>query len=224
MPKVKVKICGITNWADAQRAIAGGANFLGFNFYAGSPRYIEPAKARKIVERLPKDISTVGVFVNETEDKMLKTARAVGLHYLQLHGNESAATVAHLKRSFPVIKAIRVQSPFRASQLTRFKSADALLLDGFDAAQWGGTGRTFDWKVAKRAAASRRIFLAGGLTPGNVAQAIRAAKPYAVDVCSGVEAKPGKKDPARMKAFLHATSEAQRKISRPERKLENKKQ
>ena len=223
MPKVKVKICGITNWTDARRAIAGGANFLGFNFYSGSPRYIEPVKARKIVERLPKSISTVGVFVNETEDKILEIARSVGLHYLQLHGNESAATVAHLKRSLPVIKAIRVQRPFRASQLGRFKNANGLLLDGFDSTQWGGTGRTFDWKVAKRAAARRRIFLAGGLTPGNVAQAIRAAEPYAVDVCSGVEASPGKKDPARLKAFLHATSEAQRKASRPERKLENKK-
>jgi phosphoribosylanthranilate isomerase len=225
MPKVKVKICGITNWADAQQAIAGGASFLGFNFYAGSPRYIKPLKARKIVERLPKDISTVGVFVNESEDKTLGIARAVGLHYLQLHGDESAATVTHLERSLPVIKAIRVQAPFRVSQLARFKNASALLLDGFDAAQWGGSGRTFDWKIAKRAAARRRIFLAGGLTAGNVAQAIRAAKPYAVDVCSGVEAKPGKKDPARMKAFLHAARDAQRKAAsaRPERKLENKK-
>jgi phosphoribosylanthranilate isomerase len=223
MPKVNVKICGITNWTDARRAVAGGANFLGFNFYSGSPRYIEPATARKIVKRLPKGVSTVGVFVNETEDKMLGVARSVGLHYLQLHGNESAATVTRLKRSLPVIKAIRVHSPFRASQLARFKSAHALLLDAFDGSQWGGTGRTFDWKVAKRAAARRCIFLAGGLTPANVAQAIRIAKPYAVDVCSGVEAKPGKKDPARMKAFLHAAGEAQRKASRPERKWENKK-
>lgn len=222
MPKVKVKICGITNWTDARRAIAGGANFLGFNFYSGSPRYIEPVKARKIVERLPKGIFAVGVFVNEAEQKVLEIARSVGLHYVQLHGNESAATVARLKRSLPVIKAIRVHSPFRASQLARFKSADALLLDGFDGAQWGGTGRTFDWKIAKRAAARRRIFLAGGLTPGNVAQAISAAKPYAVDVCSGVETSPGKKDPARMKAFLRATGDAQRKSSRPERKSENK--
>jgi phosphoribosylanthranilate isomerase len=222
MPKVKVKICGITNRKDAQRATEGGADFLGFNFYPGSPRYIDPLKARKIVELLPKNISAVGVFVNETEDRIREIAHAVGLHYLQLHGNESAATVAHLKRSLPVIKAIRVRLPFRASQLARFKHADALLLDGFDGKQWGGTGKTFDWKIARRAAAHRRIFLAGGLTPGNVAQAILTAAPYAVDVCSGVESKPGKKDPARLKAFMTAAAADQSHSSRLKRRVEKK--
>src|SRR5271154_5854534 len=103
MPQVKVKICGVTNWTDAQRAIEGGADFLGFNFYAGSPRHIGPAKARKIVERLPKQVAAVGVFVNETEESVLEIARAVGLDYVQLHGDESPATVARLGRSFRVI-------------------------------------------------------------------------------------------------------------------------
>lgn len=218
MPNVKVKICGITNWTDARRAIEAGAEFLGFNFYAGSPRHIAPARARQIVQRLPKRVSTVGVFVNETEENILSIARVVGLDYLQLHGDESPATVARLKRSFPVIKALRVRLPFRASQLARFKNASAILLDGFDGAQWGGTGRTFDWRLAKRASAHRRIFLAGGLTPTNVAQAIRDTKPYAVNVCSGVEAKPGKKDPLRVKAFLRAASKSQRKPDFDERK------
>lgn len=224
MPNVKVKICGITNWRDAHRAIEAGADFLGFNFCVRSPRYIEPVRARKIVERLPRQVSTVGVFVNETEDNILKTARAVGLDYLQLHGDESPATVRRLGRSFPVIKALRVRPPFHVSQLARFKHARALLLDGFDATRRGGTGKTFDWKIARRATARRRVFLAGGLTPDNVSEAIRVSKPYAVDVCSGVEAKLGKKDPVRVKAFLRAASEAQQKIALHERKpVENRK-
>jgi phosphoribosylanthranilate isomerase len=200
--KVKVKICGITNWTDARRAVAAGADFLGFNFYAASSRYVTPAKARQIVGRLPKGISSVGVFVNETEEKMLEIAQSVGLDRLQLHGDESPSTVKRMGRSLPVIKAVRVRKSFRASQLARYRHASALLLDGFDANQWGGTGKTFDWRVARCRQRKAKLFLAGGITPENVAQAIRAANPYAVDVCSGVEAKPGKKDPQRLKAFM----------------------
>jgi phosphoribosylanthranilate isomerase len=200
--KVKVKICGITNWPDARRSVDAGADFLGFNFYAGSPRYVTPAKARQIVRRLPKGISSVGVFVNETEEKMLEIAQTVGLDHVQLHGDESPATVERMERSLPVIKALRVRKSFRVSRLTRFKHASALLLDGFDAKHWGGAGKTFNWRVAKRTPRSAKLFLAGGITPENVAQAIRIAMPYAVDVCSGIEAKPGKKDPKRLKAFM----------------------
>ncbi len=210
MAKVKVKICGITNWVDARRAIAEGAELLGFNFYAGSPRYVEPAMARKIVRRLPTKILVVGVFVNESEQKVLEIARAVGLDALQLHGDETPAMVARLKRSFPVIKAIRVKQSLAAGQLQTYKAATALLLDGFDAQRRGGTGKTFDWEIARRARRYGRIFLAGGLTPENVGEAIRAARPYAVDVCSGVEARPGKKDPARVKRLMRAAKEAQK--------------
>ena len=184
---------------------------MGFNFYAGSPRYVTPAKARRIVARLPKGVSTVGVFVNETEEKMLEIARTVKLDRLQLHGDELPAMVARLGRSIRVIKAIRVRQPFRAAQVSRFKSASAILLDGFDSRKRGGTGKTFDWKIARRAKAGGRIFLAGGLTPENIGAAIRAAKPYAVDVCSGVESKPGKKDPARMKNLMRAVKATGRK-------------
>lgn len=208
---VKVKICGITNWTDARRAVAAGADFLGFNFYPPSPRYIPPAKARRIACRLPARIKIVGVFVNETEEKMLEIARDVKLNYLQLHGDESPETVSRLKRSLPVIKALRVQESFRPAQLTRFKRASAFLLDGFQPRRYGGTGKTFDWGVARRAKRSGRIFLAGGLTPQNVAAAIRAADPYAVDVCSGVEARPGKKDPVRIIAMLRAVKNSRRK-------------
>jgi len=208
---VKVKICGITNWTDARRAVAAGADFLGFNFYPPSPRYIAPAKARRIARRLPGRTKLVGVFVNEPEEKMLRIARAVGLDYLQLHGDETPEIVSRLNRSVPVIKAIRVKKSFHPGQLARFSRATALLLDGFEPHRYGGTGRTFNWTAARRAKSRGRIILAGGLTPQNVAAAIRAVSPFAVDVCSGVEARPGKKDPQRIKDMMAAVKNSQRR-------------
>lgn len=209
MAKVKVKICGITNWADAKRAVEAGADFLGFNFYRRSPRHISPTKARQIVRRLPKRVRAVGVFVNEREARMLDIARTVRLDMLQLHGEESPAEVARLRRSLPVIKAVRASKSFRPAQLAKFKRASAILLDGFDRRLRGGTGKTFDWRIARRAKRYGRIFLAGGLIPENIGDAIRAAEPYAVDVCSGVEAKPGKKDPKRVRELMHVVEAAQ---------------
>jgi phosphoribosylanthranilate isomerase len=211
MAKAKVKICGITNWTDAKRAMEAGADLLGFNFYARSPRYISPAKARRIVRRLPKRVSAVGVFVNATEEKMLDIARTVGLDALQLHGDESSAAVARLGRSLPVIKAVRAGKSFRPAELSRFRRVSAILLDGFDRRLRGGTGKTFDWRIARRAKRYGRIFLAGGLTPENVGEAIRTAEPYAVDVCSGVESRPGKKDPKRVQALMRAVETAQKR-------------
>jgi phosphoribosylanthranilate isomerase len=211
MAKVKVKICGITNWTDARRAVEAGVQFLGFNFYRPSPRYIQPAAARRIIRRLPDGIAAVGVFVNEPEANMLALARRVGLDYLQLHGDESPEQVARLKREIPVIKAIRVRDSFRPKQLNSFGRASAILLDGFDARSRGGTGKTFNWNLARGSSGSRRIFLAGGLTPENVAEAIRVARPYAVDVCSGIEARPGRKDPARIVALMWAVQAAEAK-------------
>ena len=211
MAKVKVKICGITNWTDARRAVEAGVQFLGFNFYRPSPRYIEPAAARRIIRRLPDSIAAVGVFVNEPEANMLAIARRVGLDYLQLHGDEPPEQVARLKREIPVIKAVRVRDSFRPKQLDSFGRASAILLDGFDARRHGGTGKTFNWNLARGSNGSRRIFLAGGLTPENVAEAIRVARPYAVDVCSGVEARPGRKDPARIVALMWAVKAAEAK-------------
>jgi len=211
MAKVKVKICGITNWTDARRAVEAGAQFLGFNFYRPSPRYIQVAAARRIIRRLPDGIAAVGVFVNESEANMLAIARRVGLDYLQLHGDEPPEQVARLKREIAVIKAIRVRDSFRPKQLDSFGRASAILLDGFDARRHGGTGKTFNWNLARGSNGSRRIFLAGGLTPENVAEAIRVARPYAVDVCSGVEARPGRKDPARMVALMWAVKAAEAK-------------
>jgi phosphoribosylanthranilate isomerase len=207
---VKVKICGITNLEDARQAIESGATFIGFNFYKGSPRYVTPGAARRILQRLPKKTKSVGVFVNEPEEKMLAIARQTGLNYLQLHGEESPKTVARLKRTLPVIKAVRVRSSSSIAKLARYKHVSAFLLDGFDRRRHGGSGASFDWEIVRRAKPAGHIFLAGGLTPGNVARAIRSAKPYAVDVCSGVEAKPGKKDPALVKSFVRAVRAAQR--------------
>lgn len=211
MPKVKVKICGITNWTDARCACEAGADFLGFNFYRQSPRYISPARARRIIRRLPRDVRAVGVFVNEDEKTILDVARNVGLEYLQLHGDESPVVVAKLKRSLPVVKALRVRKSFRVADIGNFKAASAILLDGFDARLRGGTGKTFDWSRARLTQMRRtRIFLAGGITAENVSKAISIAKPYAVDVCSGVEAAPGKKDPAKIKALMRAVNKPRR--------------
>ncbi len=209
---VKVKICGITNLSDARHAIEAGADFLGFNFYPKSSRYIAPAVARRIVQRLPDNVASVGVFVNETEREMLAIARRVGLDYLQLHGDETVEVVSRMRRSFRVIKAIRVRESFRVSQLGDFKRASSILLDGFDAHLHGGTGKSFNWKLAKSAGRKRQIFLAGGLTPENAAEAVSAARPFAIDVCSGVESRPGKKDAARMRALVAAVRPARATI------------
>jgi phosphoribosylanthranilate isomerase len=209
---VKVKICGITNLKDARQALESGASFIGFNFYKRSSRYITPSAARRILQGLPKKIKSVGVFVNESEERMLAVARRTGLDYLQLHGEESPEAVARLKRTLPVIKAFRVRDSFSTRQLVPYKHATAFLLDGFDRRRHGGSGKTFRWDIARRAKGAGRMFLAGGLTPVNVGPAIRSAKPYAVDVCSGVEAKPGKKDPVLVKDFMRAVREAQKTI------------
>jgi phosphoribosylanthranilate isomerase len=201
---VKVKICGITNLADARSAIRAGASFLGFNFCPESPRYISRGKARAIARRLPRGIRKVGVFVDESRERIIQTVRSVGLDYVQLHGDESPAMAAELGRTARVIKAFRVRGGFRTAQLAQFGGSSAVLLDGFDRKKRGGTGKTFDWKIARRAGKKSRIFLAGGLDPENIADAIQTARPYAVDVCSGVESKPGKKDPQKIAALMHA--------------------
>ena len=206
---VKVKICGITNWSDARRAVESGADLLGFNFVRTSPRYVTPATARRIVKKLPARVSAVGVFQDEAEAKMLAIARSVGLDQLQLHGDETPDEVARLRRRMRVIKALRVKKPFRAAQVAAYRRADAILLDAYSRKARGGTGKTFDWQVARQAQRQgRRIFLAGGLTPENVGEAIRTVRPYAVDVCSGVESRPGKKDAAKMRGLMEAVKGA----------------
>jgi phosphoribosylanthranilate isomerase len=205
----RVKICGITNWPDARRAIEAGCDALGFNFYSRSPRYVSPKTAAEIRVRLPREIVAVGVFVNESPAGIADLARAVGLTYVQLHGEERPASVRAAGRAAPVIKAFRVGPRFRAAQLARYTDAAAFLLDAYRPELRGGTGHIFDWRVARAAASYGRIVLAGGLTPENVAEAIRTARPAAVDTASGVEKSPGHKDPARLRAFLDAVASVQ---------------
>ena len=209
---VKVKICGITNWTDARLAADVGADALGFNFYKPSPRYISPEDARRIVGRLPRRVQAVGVFVNAPPAAVLRIARDADLEILQLHGEESPAAVRGLADFYPVIKVFRVRRGFRPGRLARYAAAGAFLLDGFAANRRGGTGKTFEWSVARQAKRYGAIILAGGLGPANVEQAIREVRPFAIDVCSGVESQPGEKDPARLRELMHAVEMARSKI------------
>lgn len=199
--RARLKICGITNWRDAKLAVDAGADMLGFNFYAPSPRFISLRDAKRIIRRLPRRVQAIGVFVNDSVEDMVDMARIAGLHGVQLHGEESPADVMEVARRLPVIKAFRVRGGFRVGALRAYDEAEAFLLDGFSRTARGGTGETFDWSIAQSAARYGRIFLAGGLTAENVADALAAAKPYAVDVCSGVEASPGRKDAGRLLHF-----------------------
>lgn len=200
----RVKICGITTWEDARLAVDLGACALGFNFYPPSPRSVTPADAWGIIRRLPPFVETVGVFVDWPPLVVDALARALRLSAVQLHGMESPQEVAKLGRARRVVKAIRVRKGFHMSSLRRYGSADAILLDGFAVGLHGGTGRTINWDLARDAGRVARIILAGGLAPENVAEAIRVAKPYAVDVATGVEKRPGHKDPAKMRALFAA--------------------
>ncbi|MCL5287593.1 MAG: phosphoribosylanthranilate isomerase [Acidobacteria bacterium] len=211
---VRVKICGITNWADAEAALAAGANALGFNFYAPSPRYIPPSHARMIISRMPPGVDAVGVFVNASFAEAHEIGLTVDLDVLQLHGDEAPEAVAEFSESWPLIKAFRVGPEFRAELLESYRShTDFFLLDGFSDGARGGTGNTFDWSKALEAKRYGRIFLSGGLNADNVGEAIRQVRPFAVDVCSGVEASPGKKDAERVREFIAAVEAASKEIA-----------
>lgn len=210
-PRVAVKICGITNWSDAKAAIDAGTDALGFNFYEKSPRRISISRARQIIRHMPRSVSAVGVFVNTSAPDALKIARAVKLEALQLHGEESPRMVRELAREFPVIKAFRVGPTFRVKNLEKYPNASAFLLDGFDREVRGGTGRTFNWQIVRRAKRIGPIILAGGVTKENAVNAIRTASPFAIDVCSGVERSPGKKDRNKMRQFMAMVERERRK-------------
>lgn len=200
---VRVKICGITNLDDALVAAAAGADALGFNFWPQSARYIEPQRAASIIEHLPPLVTTVGVFVNAGGAEVERRARRAGLRVVQLHGDEEPQDVAALSaRGLTVLKALPVGARFRPQELARFREARAFLLDTEVKGARGGTGKSFDWKRARAARRFGRIILAGGLNEENVAEAIAAAEPYGVDVCTGVEKRPGIKHHARVREFI----------------------
>jgi phosphoribosylanthranilate isomerase len=211
MAMVRVKICGITNAADALAAVDAGANLLGFNFYAKSPRHIIEAEAAKIRPQLPKRVKAVGIFVNALPADVIALRKSLKLDAAQLHGDESPETAAEIARSLPVIKAFRVEPDFPLATLDEYPEAFAYLFDAALAGQYGGTGHATDWDAARRAALSHRIILAGGLKVENVAAAVRIVRPYAVDVASGVESEPGKKDRGRMREFIQEVRRAERK-------------
>jgi len=195
-----VKICGITSLADALAAVDAGADALGFNFYPRSPRYISPANAREIIDQLPAAVMRVGVFVDEELPSLLSIASEANLTAVQLHGEESPEYCSNLSETY-VIKAFGARENLDLNAY----DVDAIMLDTKDDLLRGGTGRVFDWTIAQRANNSvPPLFLAGGLSPENVAAAIAAVRPYAVDACSSLEQTPGKKNHERVRAFVNA--------------------
>ena len=208
---IRVKICGITNAADTMAAIDAGANLLGFNFYEESPRHITPAEAAKIRPQLPKRVKAVGIFVNPLSTEVIALRKSLKLDAVQLHGDESPDFVANIASAAPVIKAFRVEPEFPLATLDEYPGAFAFLFDAAHAGQYGGTGRTTDWDAARRAALSHRIILAGGLKVENVGAAIRIVRPYGIDVASGVESSPRKKDHGRLREFIQEVRRAERK-------------
>jgi len=203
---IKLKVCGVTSLEDARAAIDCGAEYLGFNFYPKSPRYIAPESARAIIERLPSEVIGVGVFVNESlPEDVIEILRVSGARMAQLHGDESPTYCASVGAE-RVIKALRIGDDFDARRVLDYP-ASAILLDAFDAKLYGGTGRTANWSIAREAAKLTKVFLAGGLSPENIAEAIRAVEPFAVDVNSGIESAPGRKDPSKLQALRHKMKE-----------------
>lgn len=192
-----VKICGITRSEDAQAAVRAGASAIGFIFWPGSPRCIDPYRARAIASLLPPFVTPVGVFVDQPMEYISGVASLVRLGAVQLHGRETPAAASSLSR--PVVKSITLQDsvePWPASVL--------LLLDAHAPRQHGGTGRPIDWERAARVAARRPVLLAGGLTPENVGEAVARVRPYGIDVSSGVEEAPGIKHHGRIRALFEA--------------------
>jgi phosphoribosylanthranilate isomerase len=199
---MKVKVCGITNYPDAAMALDCGVDALGFNFFPPSPRYIRPEEARSIIRRLPPLAITIGVFVNvASPDQVSVTARIAGVQVIQLHGDETPDYCRALG-DWPLIKVLRVGSNGITENLEAY-AVQGFLLDAKDDTLFGGAGKSFDWNFAKRIQRVRPIILAGGLRSGNVREAIRIVQPYGVDVCSGVESAPGKKDAGKLKEFMN---------------------
>jgi len=206
MSHLRVKICGVTRLEDALLAARLGADALGFNFWPGSKRYLSPAEAGAIVRRLPPFVAAVGVFVDPTREEVLRAAEASGIGVAQLHGDEPPDLCRALP--LPVLKAIRVSGARSLDALGSY-DVQGFLLDSASAAP-GGSGVAFDWSLAVAAAREHPIVLAGGLRPENVAEAVRAVRPWGVDVASGVESEPGVKDEGKMRAFLEKAREAAR--------------
>jgi phosphoribosylanthranilate isomerase len=226
MTELRVKICGITNFEDAQVAVEGGADLLGFIFFSKSPRYVEPEGVKEIVDRLRAGLSHtqgpasgiplpkfVGVFVNEEADRISQILAHTGIDYAQIHGGEPPALLERLApRAFKALRPTSAEEAIiDAEWYGEFGPADGpqLLIDAYDPDAYGGTGKKADWHTAAELAHRYpRLMLAGGLTPENVAQAVRTVRPWGVDVSSGVEREPGRKDHDAVRAFIQLAKEA----------------
>jgi len=202
----KIKICGITNLEDALLSAKFGADALGFNFYEKSPRYISPEKARKIIEQLPEQVLKVGVFVNESLDKIIEISETAKLDAIQLHGEETPEFVREIKAktNLGIIKAFRVSAEFKPEDVLKYE-VDAVLLDAYSPKEHGGTGETFDWEVAKNVQKIfPKMYLAGGLTAANAKEAVKKIEPFAIDACSLLEREKGFKDLQKVEEFILA--------------------
>jgi len=196
---VKVKICGITNYDDAVAAVDAGADLLGFNFYPESPRFIAPRKAADIINKLPAFIDIAGVFVNAAFEQIQKVMTLCQLNWIQLHGDESPEFCRlFLSLNVKTMKALRVKDQSDIQKAENYFT-DAILLDAFNPEKYGGTGIAFDWNIVGHI--NKRVFLAGGINPDNAAEAVELGV-YGIDVCSGIEAEPGKKDHEKMKKLF----------------------
>jgi len=204
MLAVKVKICGITNYEDATAAADMGADMLGFNFYPKSPRYLTPEQAEKIIDRLPAFVDLVGLFVNDPVERIEQVIEQCRLDWVQFHGDETPGFCDRFSSlNVRTMKAIRVKDKKDIDLADKYFT-DAILLDAFDPKKYGGTGLVFDWNVIGNM--SKRVFLAGGITAENVTKAVNLGI-YGIDVCSGIESKPGKKDHAKMRKLFDKIQE-----------------
>ena len=209
--RVRVKICGLTRLEDALRAVELGADALGF-VLAESPRRVTPEEAKAIIDHIPPWVSCVGVFVDEDIRTVRDVQRYCSFDYLQFHGHEEPGYCRQFRRR--AIKAFRIRRPDDLALLAEYPGS-AFLLDTFSEGQMGGTGKTFDWRLARIARQYGRIILSGGLRPDNVSQAIQKVRPYAVDASSGLETSPGRKDYGKLSSFFESVSLACRKGSSP---------
>ena len=203
---MRVKVCGICRQEDAELAIALGASAIGFVFWPKSPRYCEPDRAQAIAARLPPHITLVGVFVDQPAEHVIQIATQVPLGAVQLHGNESVEDFDRVRQ--PLIKAVPVTAELELVTIDRLPDGVTVLLDAHDPIRRGGTGQTIDWKVAASIAARRRTILSGGLNATNVRGAITEVRPHMIDVSSGVESAPGRKDAGKLEAFFAAVGAA----------------
>ena len=212
MNRVQIKICGITRVEDAKACTELGADMIGLNFYPKSSRYIQPQRARQIVEGIPRSIRAVGVFVDPAASEVRAIAKITGIECVQLHGDVPPDTCRELAREFRVIRAFSTGSQFQPKDAAPFSECD-VLLDAYHAGLRGGTGLTCDWPAARATLPfTRFLILSGGLNAQNVGQAIESVAPHAVDVCTGVESAPGVKDHRAIEKFIAAARTAEHLI------------